>query len=154
VPVGGGGLASGVGLAVKALLPRAEVVGVEPELAGDARLSLLSDEIVTWPAEDVSRTMADGLRHTHVSEFAFAHLRRVVDRVVTVTESQIADAIRALAWRARLVAEPSGAVAVAAALAGEARGARHTACVVSGGNVDPRSYARWLSEERGDGHTQ
>jgi threo-3-hydroxy-L-aspartate ammonia-lyase len=156
VPVGGGGLASGVGVAVKALLPMATVVGVEPESAADARDSLRQGEIVRWPGEDVTRTIADGLRHTSVGPLAFAHLRDVLDAIVTVTELEIAQAIGALAWQARLVAEPSGAVAIAAALGGHrpAAGARHTVCVLSGGNVDPRAYAGWLSEHTQEGVTR
>jgi threo-3-hydroxy-L-aspartate ammonia-lyase len=156
VPVGGGGLASGVGIAVKALLPLATVIGVEPEIAADARDSLRQGEIVRWPGDDVTRTIADGLRHTSVGPLAFAHLRGVLDAIVTVTEREIAQAIGVLAWQARLVAEPSGAVAVAAALAapGPAAGARHTVCVLSGGNVDPRAYAGWLSEHPQEGDTR
>lgn len=153
VPVGGGGLASGIGIAVKALLPLATVIGVEPEIAADARDSLRQGEIVRWPGEDVTRTIADGLRHTSVGPLAFAHLRGVLDAIVTVTERQIAQAMALLAWHARLVAEPSGAVAVAAAMAAPhpAAGARHTVCLLSGGNVDPRAYAGWLSEHPQEG---
>jgi threonine dehydratase len=150
VPVGGGGLASGVGIAVKGLLPAARVIGVEPEIAADARDSLRRGEIVRWPGEGVTRTIADGLRHTSVGPLAFGHLRGVLDAIVTVSERQIAQAIGVLAWHARLVAEPSGAVAVAAAMAARA-GARHTVCIVSGGNVDPRAYAGWLSEPQQEG---
>lgn len=143
VPVGGGGLASGVALAVKALLPRATVVGVEPALAADARESLSGGRVVRWPVEQLTRTMADGLRHTSVGPLAFAHLQRYVDRIVTVSDAEIEHAMRTLAGEAHLGAEPSGAVSVAAHLAGVTRGSRreHTVCVVSGGNVGLRAFA-------------
>jgi len=142
VPVGGGGLASGVALAVRTLLPRAAVVGVEPETAADARESLEQGRIVRWPVERVMRTVADGVRHTAVGPLAFAHLRRYIDRIATATEDQIASAMRVLAAEGRLVVEPSGALAPAAALAGAATPGRHIVCVASGGNVDLRAYAR------------
>lgn len=154
VPIGGGGLASGVGVAVRSLLPKATVIGVEPALAADAHESLDRGEIVRWGPERVTRTVADGLRHTSLGPLSFMHLREVIDRVVTVSERQILQAVAALAWDARLVAEPSGAVAAAGHLADErpVDGERYPVCVLSGGNVDGRAYARWLTEstERGD----
>jgi threonine dehydratase len=142
VPVGGGGLASGVATAVAALRPQAAVVGVEPVLAADARESLAAGELRPWPAEQTYRTVADGLR-TGLSDLTLAHLRARLDRIVTVTEREILDATAALLHEARLVVEPSGAVAAAAYLY------RHdelppgrTAAVVSGSNVDPELLAR------------
>ena len=113
VPVGGGGLASGVATAVKALRPSAAVIGVEPELAADARESLAAGEVVVWDVERTYRTSADGLR-THLSELTLAHLRDRLDGIVTVTEEEIGAAMGRLVREARLVVEPSGAVAVAA----------------------------------------
>ena len=115
MPVGGGGLASGVATAIKALRPGARVIGVEPELAADARESLLTGRIVRWPAEDVSRTIADGTRTQALGPRTFAHLRAHLDGIVTVTEAEIAAGVRLAAERSRLVVEPSGALAVAAA---------------------------------------
>lgn len=141
VPVSGGGLASGVGVAVKALRPRARVYGVEPELAADARDGLRAGHRVLWPAEQRRRTAADGLR-AQPSELTFAHLRKVLDGVLTVTEEEILDAVRVLALRARIVAEPSGAVTTAAYLhRGEDTAWGKTVAVVSGGNVDPAVLA-------------
>ncbi|MFI9010339.1 threonine/serine dehydratase [Actinosynnema sp. NPDC053489] len=140
VPVSGGGLISGVAAAVKALSPSTRVIGVEPELAGDTAESLRAGELVRWPAELRARTIADGLR-AEPSELTFAHLRAHVDDVVTVTEEQIGEAVGLLARRARLVVEPSGAVTVAAHLA---RPAERTVAVLSGGNVDPEVFARYL----------
>jgi threonine dehydratase len=149
VPIGGGGLASGVAVAVKALAPAARVIGVEPELAADARDSLARGEIVRWSAADVSRTIADGTRTQSLGTRTFAHLRAHLDAIVTVTEAEIAAGVRLAAERSRLVAEPSGALVVAAIAfrAGElGLGALDGPVVgiVSGGNVDPAQYRAYL----------
>jgi threonine dehydratase len=149
VPIGGGGLASGVAAAVKAIHPRARVVGVEPELAADARDSLEAGRIVAWPAELVSRTIADGTRTQSLGERTFAHLSALMDAVVTVTEAEIAAAVRLGAEESRLVVEPSGALTIAAvrfhrAELGVPDGAGTVVAVVSGGNVDPAAYRGYL----------
>ncbi|MEA2577876.1 MAG: threonine dehydratase [Chloroflexota bacterium] len=149
VPIGGGGLASGVATAIKALVPRARVIGVEPELAADARESLERGEIVRWSAEQVSRTIADGTRTQSLGERTFAHLRAHLDGVVTVSEIEIAAAVRLAAEGSRLVAEPSGALALAAIVfrAGELdlTGLDGPVVgVISGGNVDPTAYRAYL----------
>ncbi|MEU6204272.1 threonine/serine dehydratase [Micromonospora musae] len=146
VPVGGGGLASGVATAVKALHPSAAVIGVEPLLAADARESLAVDSVVVWEVERTHRTSADGLR-TNLSELTFAHLRERLDGIVTVTEEEIAAAMGRLVRDARLVAEPSGAVALAARLfhRDELPQGR-TAVVVTGGNADPTVLAGVLTD--------
>ncbi|WP_328604750.1 threonine/serine dehydratase [Amycolatopsis sp. NBC_00345] len=145
VPVSGGGLAAGVGTAIKALCPGAKVYGVEPELAADSAEGLRAGHRVDWPMELRARTIADGLR-AQPSELTFAHLRAVLDGIVTVTEDEILDTVRTLAGQARLVAEPSGATAVAAFLhrSGELPGGR-TVAVVSGGNIDPALLAKLLA---------
>ncbi len=114
VPIGGGGLASGIAVAVKAMRPSARVIGVEPELAADARDSLARGEIVRWPADQVSRTIADGTRTQALGSRTFAHLRAHLDSIVTVSEAEIAAAVRLAAERSRLVVEPSGALSIAA----------------------------------------
>jgi threonine dehydratase len=149
VPIGGGGLASGVAVAIKALVPGARVIGVEPELAADARQSLQEGRIVRWAAADVSRTIADGTRTTAIGARTFAHLSRFLDAVVTVSESEIAAAVRLAAEESRLVAEPSGALSIAAmafrsAEAGLDGLTGPIVAVVSGGNVDPEFYRRLL----------
>jgi threonine dehydratase len=145
VPVGGGGLAAGVATAVKALRPAAAVVGAEPALAADAAESLAAGELRTWPAELTYRTIADGLRLTGLSQLTFEHVRARLDSIVTVTEEEILDAVRVLAYSARLVTEPSGAAATAAYLhhRGDLPSGR-TVAVVSGGNVDPAVFAAAL----------
>jgi threonine dehydratase len=148
VPVSGGGLSAGVATAVKLLRPSARIVGVEPELAADAKESLEGGELVSWPGEQTNRTMADGLRTQSLGPLPFEHLRRYLDAVVTVTEDEIADAMRVLAHRARLVIEPSGAAAMAAHLAGRAEpvpGDDARVVILSGGNVDPERFREILS---------
>lgn len=149
VPIGGGGLASGVAAAIRALRPTARVVGVEPELAADAMESLESGRIVRWDGAATARTMADGTRSQAIGERPFAHLSRLLDGVVTVSEREIAMAMRLVAERARLIVEPSGALAVAAAhfhaqeLGLDALTGTVVA-VISGGNVDPERYRSLL----------
>jgi threonine dehydratase len=150
VPIGGGGLASGVATAITAMRPTARVIGVEPELAADARESLAAGEIVRWPAEAVSRTIADGTRTQSLGERTFAHLRAHLRAIVTVTEDEIAAAVRLASERARLVVEPSGALSIAALAfhAGELgldADDGSVVAVVSGGNVDPDRYLELLS---------
>lgn len=149
VPIGGGGLASGVAVAVKAVKPGARVIGVEPELAADARESLREGRIVRWPSEDVSRTIADGTRTTGLGRRTFAHLAALLDDVILVSEAEIAAGVRLAAEGSRLVAEPSGAVALAALAfhpeeAGVGRSTGDVVAVVSGGNVDPERYREYL----------
>ncbi len=151
VPVSGGGLISGIAVAIKALRPQAKVIGVEPELAADARESFRSGTRVAWTAADVARTAADALRVEQVGELTFPHIRELVHDIVTVTEEEMLAAVRTLALRARLVAEPGGAAAAAASLfrsAGEL-GVQGGPLVVvlSGGNVDPVLLARVLAPD-------
>jgi threo-3-hydroxy-L-aspartate ammonia-lyase len=147
VPVSGGGLSSGVATAVKALAPAARVIGVEPELAADAKESLESGSLVSWTAGQTGRTMADGLRTNSLGPLPFEHLRRFLDEIVTVSEEEMAEAMRQLAHRACLVIEPSGAASMAAHLAGrvpQTSGDGARVVVLSGGNVDPERYLRIL----------
>jgi threo-3-hydroxy-L-aspartate ammonia-lyase len=145
VPVGGGGLVSGIAVAVKALLPGTRVIGVEPEFAADARESLRSGARVAWAAADTARTKADSLRVEQVGELTFPHIEALVDDIVTVSEAELLEAVRRLARQGRLVAEPGGAVAVAAALFRDhaelglipAETAAPVVAVLSGGNIDP-----------------
>jgi threonine dehydratase len=149
VPIGGGGLASGVATAIKALVRGARVIGVEPELAADARESLRLGQIVRWSAADVSRTIADGTRTQSLGVRTFAHLQDRLDDVVTVGEAEIVAGVRLAAEWSRLVVEPSGALVVAAMAfhakeLGIADAAGPVVGVVSGGNVDPADYRRYL----------
>src|ERR1017187_9368447 len=143
VPVGGGGLISGISAAIRELCPGAAVIGVEPELAADARDSLRLGRPVAWPSDATQRTIADALRVDQVGALTLQHMLGYVDDIVTVTEDEIREAVRRLALEARLVAEPGGAVAVAACLLRErdlpAAGTR--VAVLSGGNIDPALLA-------------
>jgi len=148
VPVGGGGLASGVASAVTLVNPAVRVIGVEPELAGDAAESLRSGQLTRWSTDQTYRTTADGLR-TALSELTFAHLRERLADIITVTEAEITSAVVELARTARLVVEPPGAVATAAFLhhrsaLGVAPDAPVVA-VVSGGNLAPAALAALLA---------
>ena len=147
-PVSGGGLLSGVAAAIKQLRPNAKVFGVEPELAGDTAESFRTGKIVEWPAELTSRTIADGLRTQSVGVRNFAHIQAFVDGIITVSEAEIRAAMRAIIATARLVPEPSGAVATAALLvhADQLPPYRKAVAIVSGGNVAPELLAKVLTE--------
>lgn len=133
VPVGGGGLLSGVALAIKALKPEVEVVAAEPAGADDAFRSFGLGEL--QPQTD-PRTLADGLR-AGLGELNFAIIQRHVDTILTVEEESIIEAMRLQWTRLKTVVEPSGAVSFAAMLEHPERFAgRQVACVISGGNVD------------------
>jgi threonine dehydratase len=143
VPVGGGGLSSGVATAIKLSKPSVNVIGVEPELAADAQASLRSGKIVQFPADQVSRTMADGLRTQSIGPINFEHIRKFVDDIVTVSEEEIREAMRRLATNPKTVAEPSGAVSTAAFLfhADQLPKTKLNVAVISGGNIDPQTLA-------------
>lgn len=135
VPVGGGGLISGVAAAVKAVRPQARVVGVEPEGAACLRAALDAGHVVRL---DRILTIADGLAPPSTGDTALRHVSELVDDVVTVTDAALVRAMGLLMTRAKLVAEPSGAAGLAALIenaAGAGPGDR-VAVVVSGGNID------------------
>jgi threonine dehydratase len=140
VPVGGGGMLSGVATAIKLSKPSTKVLGVEPELAADAQASLRSGKLVQSPAEQTSRTIADGLRTQSIGAINFEHIRRYVDDILTVSEDEIREATRWLATNPKTIAEPSGAVAVAGFLFHEDQLPRTTmnVAIISGGNIDPQ----------------
>jgi len=140
VPVSGGGLIAGVAAAIKQTDKSIHIIGVEPELANDAAQSFRAGEIVRVPPEQTVRTSADGLRVPQLGKIPWAHIRTYVDDIVTVSEDEIGDAMRKIAAEARLIAEPSGAVALAGAIAHKAEPGSSVA-VLSGGNVDPKLYA-------------
>jgi threonine dehydratase len=146
VPVGGGGLISGVAAAVKTLCPDAKVVGVEPELAADARESLRTGSRVAWRADQTGRTIADALRVQQLGELPFAHVTEYVDDIIVVSEDEIRESMRRLARGPRLVAEPGGAVATAAYLfhRSELPAGDSYVSVLSGGNVDPALFLEVL----------
>jgi threonine dehydratase len=150
VPIGGGGLISGISTAIKLSKPNVKIIGVEPELAADAQASFRAGEIVKFPPEQVLSTSADGLRSQYVGTLTFEHIRRYVDDVVTVSEEDIFNAVRILAENPKTVAEPSGAVAPAAWLfhRDSLPASKQTVAVISGGNVDPELLKRANLPER------
>jgi threonine dehydratase len=139
-PVGGGGLISGVAAAIKLSNPKIKVIGVEPELAADAQASLRSGKIVQFPAEQVSRTIADGLRTQSIGPINFEHIRRYVDDIITVTENEIREAMKLLAANPETTAEPSGAVATAGFLfhRDQLPNTKLNVAIISGGNIEPQ----------------
>ena len=139
VPIGGGGLLSGVAAAIKLSGSKAKIVGVEPELAGDARASFRRGQIVEFKLEQTRQTMADGMRATRIGTRNFQHMQAFVDDMLVVTEKDIENSVRRITLDAGLVVEPSGAVAAAAWLfhRGKLPTAQNVVAFVSGGNIDP-----------------
>ncbi len=147
VPVSGGGLIAGCATAAKGLRPGIRLFGVEPANGDDTRRSLAAGERVTIP---IPATIADGLRVTAPGRLTFPIVRRLVEAVVTVSDAEIVEALRFLLLRMKLVVEPSGAVGVAALLAGRIQAAcRRVGVIVSGGNIDPRLLAELLGGAQG-----
>lgn len=145
VPVSGGGLVSGIAAAVKALRPEVQVVAVEPELAGDLAEGWAAGERRVWSVADTARTVADGLRTDSVGVSNWEHIQAFVDDVVTVSEDEILAAVTSVVRGARLVVEPSGAVAAAAVLFGKIAPMRGTTvAIASGGNVALETLASLL----------
>ena len=142
-PVGGGGLIAGCATVARALSPEMRIVGVEPEAGDDTARSFATGERVHI---DVPRTIADGLQTTAPGELTFAVNRELVDEIVTVSDDQIVEAMAFLFDRMKLVVEPSGAVGVAALLAGRIAGTRIGA-VLSGGNVGAARFAELLRRD-------
>lgn len=149
-PVGGGGLISGVAAAIKLSRPEIHVIGVEPELAADAQSSLKAGKVVQLHAEEVSRTIADGLRTQSVGAINFEHLQCFVDAIVTVSEEEIKQTVQLLAANPDTVAEPSGAVATAGFLfrADQLPKTRINVAIISGGNIEPKMLEAFRAESR------
>jgi threonine dehydratase len=143
VPIGGGGLVTGIGSAVKRLSPTTRVYTVEPETAAPLAASLPAGE----PRDvDYQSSFVDGAGSRSVLPRMWPHLREIVDEALSVSLDEIAAAVRVLAQRARVVAEGAGALALAAALAGRT-GSGRVVCVVSGGNIDSSVLAVILRGE-------
>jgi len=146
VPVGGGGLVSGVAVAVKALAPGVKVIGVEADVLPCMQAAVEAGELVTL---DAASTLADGIAVKRAGEITFEHVQMLVDDIVTVTEEEIASAILYLLEKEKTVAEGAGAVAVAALMhhkLPQLEGKR-VCSVISGGNIDVNVVARVI--ERG-----
>jgi threonine dehydratase len=140
VPIGGGGLVSGVAVAVKSLHPEARVIGVEPAGAAKMTASRAAGQPVTLPK---TKSIADGLLSIRPGDLTFAHVQALVDEVLTVNDGEIAAAVKWLFDNANVVAEPSGAASVAAVLR-DRPAHPGVVAVISGGNVAPEDYARYI----------
>jgi threonine dehydratase len=134
VPIGGGGFAAGVSAAIKLSRPAVRVIGVEPTGAAAMKASIEAGHAVTL---ERTHSIADGLLPVRPGDLTFAHVRRFVDEVVTVDDPAIVAAVLWLFDRASVLAEPSGAATVAAALAGAAAVDGPVVAIVSGGNMSP-----------------
>jgi threonine dehydratase len=143
VPVGGGGLISGVAAAVKQMRAGVRIIGVEPEGAPKMSASLRAGEPVTL---DTTSSIADGLLPLRPGDLTFAHVQAFVDDVIRIDDDAIAAAVRWLFSEARLVAEPSGAITVAAALRDGSAAEHGRLAVISGGNVGPEDFAKYIRE--------
>ena len=143
VPVGGGGMISGIATAIKLSKPSVKVIGVEPGLAADAQASLRAGKIVEFTAAQVTSTLADGLRTQSIGPINFEHMQRYVDDIVTVEEDEIREAMRQLAQNPKTVAEPSGAVAAAGFIfhPDQLPKTAVNVAVISGGNIEPQMLA-------------
>jgi threonine dehydratase len=139
VPLGGGGLLAGSALAASRLAPGCKVIGVEPEAGNDGQQSLRRGEIVHIAVPD---TIADGAMVTHVGEHNFAVIRRLVDDIVTVPDAQLAATMKFFAERMKMIVEPTGCLAAAAALHGAyPMTGKKVGILISGGNVDLARFA-------------
>lgn len=141
VPVGGGGLISGVSAALRALKPKSKIIGIEAEGAAAMRASMDAGSVVTL---DKISTIADGIAVKAPSALTLAHVDAFVDDVVTVSDDQIAEALILLLERVKAVVEPAGAVGLAALLAGKIGGNGPALTILSGGNVDPLLLTRLI----------
>lgn len=144
VPVGGGGLISGILCAVKKMKPEIRVVGVEPETANDTFLSLKQGKIISIAG---TSTIADGLRTSQPGDLTFPILKEHLDDLVLVTEEEIREAFQFLLERMKQLTEPSGATALAAVMAGKVSAPNEkVAVILSGGNVDLHQLINFLPE--------
>ncbi|HZH10250.1 MAG TPA: threo-3-hydroxy-L-aspartate ammonia-lyase [Microvirga sp.] len=143
VCVGGGGLIAGSALAAQALSPSCRIYGVEPEAGNDAQQSFRTGSIVRIP---VPVTIADGAQTTYIGQRTFPIIRALVSDMLTVSDEMLVDTMRFFAERMKIVVEPTGCLAAAAALHGVApcKGKR-VGIIISGGNVDPKAFAGFLS---------
>jgi threonine dehydratase len=144
VPTSGGGLTAGTAIAVRTLAPAAAVYGVEPEAFDDTRRSLAAGTLLRNPPE--ARSICDALQSSPPGELTFAINRELLAGVLTVSDREVEVAMARAFRDLKLVVEPGGAVALAAALAGRiALAGRTTAIILSGGNVDPATFIAALS---------
>jgi threonine dehydratase len=143
VPLGGGGLLAGCALAASKLSPDCKVIGVEPEAGNDGQQSLRSGQIVDI---GVPQTIADGAQTSHLGQHNFDVIRRLVDDIVTVSDAQLVETMKFFAERMKMIVEPTGCLAAAAALQGvyPVTG-KKVGILISGGNVDLARFAKLVA---------
>jgi threonine dehydratase len=145
-PVSSGGMAAGIATAVKLSNPKVRVVGVQPEKANAAYVSMQQGEAT---AIDYWDSMADGLSARRPGEYPFRHLQEYMDEIVLISERDIADAFRTILYRGKLLGEPAGVVAAAAFLSGKVDTGRKTVAMLSGGNVTEDAVRNMLAMSGG-----
>ena len=143
-PVGGGGLLSGCAIATKHLLPSCKVIGIEPELADDAKRSFYSGTLQSVHNPD---TIADGTRVSSLGQLTFPLIQQYVDDIHTVSEHAIMEAVKFAFYHLKLVIEPSGSLGIAALLEGSLDVAGRVAVVISGGNIDAPTMTKILNSD-------
>ncbi len=142
VPLGGGGLLSGCAIAARAFNSKCTIVGVEPEAGNDGQRSFRAGRIVHI---DVPQTIADGAQTQHLGSHTFAVIRRLVDDVITVNDTEMVETMRFFASRMKLVVEPTGCLAAAAVFQKKVEiTGRNVGILVSGGNIDVTRFAELL----------
>lgn len=146
VPIGGGGLISGVATAVKSIKPSIRVVGVQPEIIASTKVSMEQGKVVTLPG---AKSLADGTSVSAPGDKCFEYIQKYVDEVVSVSEEEIALGMFSLMERNKLIVEGAGALPLAALLAGKIKGikGRNVVGLVSGGNVDIANVAKIIERE-------
>ena len=146
VPIGGGGLISGMATALKSIKPEIRVIGVQAEIIASTKASLEENKVVTLPG---AKSLADGISVSTPGDKCFEYIKKYVDEVITVTEEEIALAMFNLMERSKLVTEGSGAVPLAALLAGKVKGigGKNVVALISGGNVDIATTAKIIERE-------
>jgi threonine dehydratase len=143
VPLGGGGLLAGCALAASALSPNCKVIGVEPEAGNDGQQSLRSGQIVDI---GVPQTIADGAQTSHLGQHNFAVIQKLVSDIVTVSDAQLVETMKFFAERMKMIVEPTGCLAAAAALQGVVPVAgKKVGILISGGNVDLARFAKLVA---------
>jgi threo-3-hydroxy-L-aspartate ammonia-lyase len=143
VCLGGGGLISGCAVAAKHLNPKIRVIGVEPEAGNDVQQSKRANRIIKI---DTPKTIADGAQTQFVGQLTFPVIQELVDDILTVSDAQLIEAMRFAASRMKMVIEPTGALAMAAAMQGvvDVKGQR-VGVIISGGNIDIAQFAKYLA---------
>lgn len=146
VCVGGGGLISGIGLAVKELSPNTQIIGVEPEAGNDAQQSMQQDRIVHI---DTPKTIADGAQTQHLGELTFAIMKQHVSKIITVTDEQLIEEMKFFGERMKMIVEPTGCLGLAGLRQmvnnGEIEKGANCGVIISGGNVDLERYCMLIS---------